>query len=241
MMHQASWNSHHIRVIRNGLGQDVDIEPDFVYPLSKSSDIGNQRTTPRRAVLITQRRTSDQTEQIKDLAPKTWQYLESHFDKLNRRKSSIYQNRPPFSIFGIGDYSFSPWKVAISGLYKSRCFVAIPPKEDRPVMVDDTCYFIPCSCEAEAHLLCDLLNSEPSQRFLSSLSFEDSKRPITTELLRRISIIQIARMVGKYDELCKHIQANIMVTRGNQEQMILVMENDKKYQTSKALRKEPSR
>ena len=33
---------------------------------------------------------------------------------LDNRKSSIYNKRPRFSIFGIGDYSFSKWKVAIS-------------------------------------------------------------------------------------------------------------------------------
>jgi hypothetical protein len=216
---------------RNGLEQDVVIEPEFVYPLLKSSDLGNQRTTPRKAVLVTQKRTGDQTDQIKKVAPKTWQYLETHADKLDGRKSSIYKNRPRFSIFGIGNYSFSPWKVAISGLYKSFHFVAIAPRKNRPVMVDDTCYFIPCSCESEANLLCDLFNSEPSQRFLSSLSFEDSKRPITIELLRRISIVEIARRLGKYDELCKYIQATIMSTQSDRQQMILVMEKGNEYKT----------
>ena len=235
VMEFRPYNGHY----RNGFEQDVKIEPDFIYPLLKSSDLGNQRTRPRRAVLITQMKTGDQTDLIKDIAPRTWLYLEQHSDKLDGRKSSIYQNRPRFSIFGIGDYSFSPWKVAISGLYKTFRFVAIPPSESRPVMVDDTCYFIPCSCEAEAHLLCGLFNSEPSQRFLSSLAFEDSKRPITTELLRRISVVEVARRLGKYDELCKYIQSSAVNVDNDRAQMRLVMEKGVEYRSRRSSR-EPS-
>ena len=38
---------------QNGLGEMVDIEPHYVYPLLKSSDIGNGRTAIRRTVIIT--------------------------------------------------------------------------------------------------------------------------------------------------------------------------------------------
>lgn len=57
---------------RNGLGERVAIEQEFVFPLLKSSDIGNGRVTPRRFVLVTQRKTGDSTEPIRNSAPKTW-------------------------------------------------------------------------------------------------------------------------------------------------------------------------
>ncbi len=41
-------------------------------------------------------------------APKTWKYLLSHGEALDGRRSSIYQNRPRFSVFGIGRYSLAP-------------------------------------------------------------------------------------------------------------------------------------
>lgn len=68
---------------------------------------------------------------------------------------------------------FAPWKVAISGLYKSFTFVVVPPENGRPVMVDDTCYSLPCTCEKEARLLCDLFNAGPAQHFLWSLVFKE--------------------------------------------------------------------
>jgi hypothetical protein len=189
----------------NGLGEVVQIEEDYVYPLLKSSDLGNGRASIRKAVLITQRHTGDDTGQIKLKAPRTWAYLMRHKNDLGSRKSSIYTDRPMFSVFGVGPYSFAPWKVAISGLYKNMAFVVVPPCEDRPVMVDDTCYSIPCRSEAEAKLLHDLLSSTEAKQFLNSLVFADSKRPITVDVLRRLSVEELARRHGRHDELMRFI------------------------------------
>lgn len=180
----------------NGLGEVVEIEDDYLFPLLKSSDLGNGRTAIRKAVLVTQKHTGENTEQIRRKAPKTWAYLMRHAAMLDDRKSSIYQSRPRFSVFGIGPYSFTPWKVAVSGLYKDISFVAVPPENDRPVMVDDTCYFISCKTKREARLILELLRSEPAITFLNSLIFRDSKRPITAEVLRRVSLEALARKLG---------------------------------------------
>ena len=65
-------------------------------------------------------------------------------DRLDRRASAVYRNQPRFSIFGVGPYTFCKWKVMVSGFYKSWRFVAVGPVENRPVLCDDTCYFLPC-------------------------------------------------------------------------------------------------
>ena len=217
----------------NGLDEAVELEEEFVYPLLKSSDLGNHRATPRKVVLITQCHTGDDTTSIRDIAPKTWKYLEDHSERLDSRKSSIYQNRPRFSIFGIGEYSFASWKIAISGLYKSFTFVVVPPENGRPVMIDDTCYSIPCKSEKEARLLCDLLNSEPAQCFLSSLVFEDSKRPITVDILRRLSLVNVAKMTGRIDELTECMLSESDSLDSRQRQLSLILEEERKYQTGR--------
>lgn len=227
VMEFSRWNGRFV----NGLDEAVELEEEFVYPLLKSSDLGNRRATPRKAVLVTQRHTGDTTSSIRDVAPKTWKYLEEHSESLDSRKSSIYQNRPRFSMFGIGEYSFALWKVAISGLYKSFTFVVVSPENGRPVMVDDTCYSIPCKSEKEARLLCDLLNSKPAQRFLGSLVFEDSKRPITVDVLRRLSMVNVAKMVGRLDELIECMLSESALVDGGQEQLSLAIEEETKYQT----------
>ena len=137
--------------LQNGLSKTVSVEPDYIYPLLKSSDLVKENLLlGRKYVLISQKKIGEDTLVLKSKAPKFWKYLSAHQEKLNDRKSSIYRDKPPFSIFGIGEYSFAPWKVAISGLYKQSKFSLIPPYEGKPVMLDDTCYFIPFDTEQDA-------------------------------------------------------------------------------------------
>jgi hypothetical protein len=219
----------------NGYGELVDIESDYVFPLLKSSDLGNGRTYLRKSVLVTQSHTGDDTLEIKRKAPKTWNYLVTHGEDLDNRKSSIYTNRPRFSVFGIGPYSFSPWKIAISGLYKKLSFVVVPPYEGRPVMVDDTCYSIACQSEEEASLLVELLTSPMANKFLQSLIFTDSKRPITVDLLRRVSFVELARELGRLEELQRYVNGKYNTDeKGNQ--MLFLMEPKGRYLTSRELK-----
>lgn len=191
---------------RNGLGETVELERDVVFPLLKSSDLGNGRVEPRRYVLVTQRHTSDDTSRLRQLAPLAWTYLAKHSDPLDNRGSSVYRGQPRFAMFGVGPYSFAPWKVAISSFYKSLEFAVIPPHGGQPVMVDDTCCLLACECEREARLLFELLSAKPAKAFLRSLVFLDSKRPVTIDVLRRISLPAVARQLRRSDELQQFIR-----------------------------------
>jgi hypothetical protein len=71
---------------------------------------------------------------------------------LAKRGSSIYRDKPDFSIFGVGEYTFSPWKVAIAGMYKSLGFVKVGMRDGKPIVFDDTTNFLPCPSEAAADL-----------------------------------------------------------------------------------------
>ena len=115
---------------------------------------------------------------------------------MNKRASSIYRKRPAFSIFGVGDYSFAPWKVAISGFYKRLKFLVVGPFRGKPVVLDDTSYFLPCQTNGEALYLASLLNSSAARSFYSAFVFWDSKRPITAELLRRLDLRRLAKELG---------------------------------------------
>ena len=183
---------------RNGLDERVCVEEDVVYPLLKSSDVANGRA-PRKRVLVPQRSMSESPLALQRRAPQAWRYLLAHQESIARRASAVYRNRPPFSIFGVGAYSFAPWKVAIAGLYKTLRFVKIAPFEGRPVLLDDTCYFLPCETEADCDLLIELLASEPATEFLSALTFWDAKRPITARLLNQLDLVTVAKRAGKWN------------------------------------------
>ena len=193
-------------VLINGLGEIVDIEENYLYPLLKSSDIGNGRIKEcRKKGIVTQKTVGEDTSKIKLIAPNTWNYLQAHSDKFFLRKSSIYKNKPIFSIFGIGDYSFSPWKVAISALYKKLTFFAISPISDKPVMFDDTVYFLSCRSKSEADFICDLLNSKEAHSYLESMIFWNEKRPITIDILKRLSLANLAKLLNCYEDYLKHV------------------------------------
>ena len=190
---------------RNGLGETVQLEPDYLFPMLKTSAVANGRVAnPERRMLVPQQTTGQATDGIRLKAPATWAYLVRHGGLLDERKSSIYRNRPRFSIFGVGDYSFMPWKVAISGLYKRLTFSLIPPHEGQPVVLDDATYFLGCGSEAEATFLIQLLSSAPAAAFFGAFIFWDAKRPITVDLLQKLDIKRLAQALGRtaeYDSL----------------------------------------
>lgn len=182
---------------KNGLGEIVELEDDYVFPMLKSSDVAGGNLQPKRWMLVTQKAVKDNTSEIAVCAPKTWNYLLSNAEFLDKRGSSIYKKRARFAVFGIGDYSFSPWKVAISGFYKKLEFKVVGSYENKPIVLDDTCYFIPCETEDEAGKICSLLNSEISREFFEAFIFWDAKRSITVEVLQKLNISKLEKFSEK--------------------------------------------
>lgn len=180
----------------NGLGEPLELEDTYLFPMLKSSDVAKGRLRADRFMIVPQREIGGDTSGIADNAPRTWAYLTEHGDRLDARGSVIYRGKPRFSVFGVGGYSFAPWKVAISGFYKVARFVKVGPNDGKPVVFDDTVYFLPCWSEEEADFVMALVQSEPFTKLMHSMIFSDEKRPITAELLKRISLERVAETVG---------------------------------------------
>jgi hypothetical protein len=179
----------------NGMGEVVELEETYLFPLLKGSDVAQSRTkTTDKYVLVTQRFIGEPTELIRDLAPKTWKYLESHASYLDNRKSKIYHNNPKYSIFGVGEYTFAPWKIAICGLYKKLKFKLIGTIIDKPVIFDDTVYFLGFEDEQVAYETFMLLTSISAINFYSSLIFWDEKRPIKSSILSCLNLTALAEL-----------------------------------------------
>jgi hypothetical protein len=186
----------------NGYGDRVDIEDDRVYWLLKSSDLrGFETVQPRKKVIVTQDRLGDDTSVLKKKVPKLWAYLMQNREHFEQRKSKIYQDKPLFSIFGIGEYSFKLYKVAISGLYKEPQFSLGLPIDGRPVMLDDTCYFLGFDSYKDALFAVSLLNSPSVKQLLQAIVFQDAKRPYTKKALMRIDLSKVAFRVS-FESLC---------------------------------------
>jgi hypothetical protein len=190
--------------LQNGAGEIVDVESEFIYPLIKGTDLKRPASArPERAVVVTQKRIGDDTTHLSQSAPRLWSYLQAHRTRFDNRKSSIYRGQTPFALFGVGPYSFAPFKVAISGMHKTPSFHAVGPTRGRPVMFDDTCYFLACSTAEEAAVLTALCNDPATLALIRSASFRDAKRPVTKALLQRIDLGAILDRIDRESLLAR--------------------------------------
>ena len=164
--------------------------------------------------MITQHHIGEETYYIKYQYPKVWAYLNKYQDILDNRKSSVYKGKPRFSVFSVGDYTFSKYKIAISSLYKNITFRLISNFDGKPYILDDTCNFISLISQPEADLILTLLSSEIVTDFINSLVFWDSKRVITTEILNMIDLNLVAKKLKKQNSFLDIIQKNPLL-KGN--------------------------
>ncbi|NHJ47712.1 MAG: methyltransferase [Asgard group archaeon] len=185
--------------IRNKQKQIVTVENDVIYPLLKGSDLRKYYVnTSTKKIILTQKKITENTSEIEHKYPKLWEYLVENKEHFQKRKSKIYKN-DLFSMFGIGDYTFSSYKIAIAGLYKEPLFSLIPPIDNKPVILDDTCYFIGFETLEEAVVMTFILNSQVVYDFLNTIVFRESKRPYTKEVLMRLNLKEIATSIELKD------------------------------------------
>jgi len=177
----------------NKLNEKVDIEESSIYPLLKSSDV-NSGEYSNKYVIITQHNLNEETEHLQYAAPKTYAYLCRHNAYFNRRKSRIYKGRPEFCMFGVGDYTFMPYKIVIAGLYKNPVFRLLTSKDGKCFIPDDTCYYLSFDNLQFAQNVLSVLNSDAVSDFIKAICFLDSKRPITKEILMRINLTEASKI-----------------------------------------------
>jgi hypothetical protein len=180
--------------LRNKSSDIVDVENQFLYPLMKGSDLFHGRAK-ERFVIVPQKRIGENTARIRSVAPKLWAYFKKHRETFRNRKSSVFKGKPDYSIFGVGPYAFALYKVAIAGFYPTPRFRVVGPVNGRPVMLDDTCYYVACESQEQAEYLAEVLNSPENLRFLESLVWKGSKRPITKALLQQVDIEQMRKSI----------------------------------------------
>lgn len=180
--------------------EQIELENVLVFPLIKSSAIKMPVINRdfKKHVIVTQKKAREDTSFIEQIAPKTWKYLKSNQGLFDGRKSSIYSGAPTFSMFGVGDYSYAPYKVGVSGFYKKPLFTLLynVEKIKKPVMLDDTAYFLSFNDYEIAYACMLLLNSAKVQKFLHSISFQDAKRPYTKKVLQRLDLKKSIENIG---------------------------------------------
>jgi len=71
------------------------------------------------------------------------------------------------------------------------------PQNYKPVMLDDTCYFIGFDKIEYAIYTLILLNSDKTEEFLKSITFYDAKRVFTKDILMRLNLLELAIKISQ--------------------------------------------
>jgi hypothetical protein len=156
----------------------ADLEDEFVYPYVKSRHVVKYGLFGHELRLVPLRKANEDNEaELREQCPKTYDYLESHREKLEARSSSWLDKGPFYNVFGLGEYTWSEYKVAWCRLGFKPHFAVVSTVEDddlgeKQVVPGDHFMFVAADSEEEAHLLCALLNSAPYQRSLKHVASE---------------------------------------------------------------------
>jgi hypothetical protein len=118
---------------------------------------------------------------MKRLQPKTYEYFKRFEGDPVRAPRGTLRGRalyrqyfkptdPFYSMYNVGSYTLSPWKVLWPEVGNSvRAGVCGPQTVDteKPVLPDHTVVAVSCESKQEAHYICALLNSAPAQLAIS--------------------------------------------------------------------------
>ena len=156
---------------------DLDrMEPDRVFPYLKSKHVvkfglfgHDHRLVPMDAAH------EDNEAALRETCPETYAYLEDHRDRLAARSSSWLEKGTFYNVFGLGEYTWAPYKVVWCRLGFKPHFVVVSTVEDdllgeQPVVPGDHCMFVPTDDEQAAHFLCGLLNSDIYRRAIEAVT-----------------------------------------------------------------------
>lgn len=143
------------------------VESKRVYPLLRGRDVVRFRATPEsRQGIIVPQDSMFGDEDLPSTNPRLFRYLSSFRDVLASRSSyrRFQRGKPYWSVWSVGDYTFSPYKVVWREMYGGAfCTAYISSAEiggeKKVVVPDHKLYFIPLEDEEEAAYLSCYLNS----------------------------------------------------------------------------------
>lgn len=155
-----------------------ELDDGLVYPYIKSRHVVKYGLFGHELRLVPVRKANEDNESLlHEQYPATYEYLDSHRDQLAARSSSWLDDGPFYNIFGVGEYTWAPYKVVWCRLGFKPHFAVVSTVEDpdlgeRLVVPGDHYMFIGTDDEREAHALCALLNSAVYQKSLQGIASE---------------------------------------------------------------------
>lgn len=173
----------------------TQIEKDLVYPLLKPKNIKKWKITGYLYAVLPQKKNGEDNEsELRREYPDTYKYLHRFEADLLKRSSRWFKTEgiPFYSIFGIGEYSFKPYKVVWCCMSYLPNFVVVSTVNDKwlgkkLVMPDNTIGYFSCDTENEAHYICAIMNSAIISKYFEGRSSK-SKWGISINMAESVPI-----------------------------------------------------
>ncbi len=173
----------------------AEIEPDLIYPLIKPDNTKKWKIDKYHYILLPHKKDGENNESfLRVNYPKSYAYLNRFKDELLSRKSKWFkgEGKPFYSLFGIGKYTFMPFKIVWCCMSYKPYFSVVSKITDeyigtKTLIPDNTIGNISFDSEKEAHFVCAILNSEKA-KFLFSIRSSKSKWGISIEMVKKIPI-----------------------------------------------------
>jgi len=175
------------------------IEKNLIYPLIKSRNLRKWKLIGEMNYSIIVQ-DPQKRQGIKDLDkkfPKTYHYLKKFKEILENRAmlKKYFQstNAPFYSMFNIGTYTFSPFKVVWNRMGKKLNASVLEPFETKffgikVVIPDNVLTFIPFHDKNEAYFVCSIINSKLCSFILHNFSLKGGKSFAPPSILKFLNI-----------------------------------------------------
>ncbi len=200
------------------------IEPDLLYPLVRWSDVDRFRLRSadacpsvggvecgRLAILLVQdpnTRTGIVESRLVQSWPRCHRYLAAHQVALLQRAAfRRFQARGPYwSMYNVGPYTLSRYKVVWRRMDKTIRAVALGPCRDellgeKPYVPQETCVFVPCRDADEANYLAAILNSDIVGQLAAAQSIVGGKGFGTPGMFAQLNIRRFDRNNQRHQRL----------------------------------------
>jgi len=153
-----------------------ELEHDYIYPYIKSKHVVKYGLFGHSLHLVPLKKANEDNEtELKNNSPKTYEYLKSNKKVLEDRSSTWLDKGPFYNLFGLGEYTWSDYKVVWCRLGFKPHFAVISTVDDedlgeKMVVPGDHFMFISTDDKYEAHFLCSLLNSSIYQKSIKGIA-----------------------------------------------------------------------
>lgn len=153
-----------------------ELEHDHVYPYLRSKHVVKYGLFGYDLHLVPIRKANEDNEsELRRDCPNTYEYLESNRRALDDRSSTWLKQGTFYNVFGVGEYTWSEYKVVWCRLGFKPHFAVVSSVDDpdlgeKTVVPGDHLMFVSTDSEYEAHFLCGLLNSALYQASITELA-----------------------------------------------------------------------